>query len=397
MLLPVPLLLSIMTGLASLALLAVGIYCLWRAVRILRSRRDERLVVEPGVRIVRTRNRPLALLLFAGIVLPIFSLGGRQLVEQAFPVGSDEPKQVRSGRVQYVKGAGGANLRVETYGDPNAPALVFTHGWSMNSTEWYYAKRDLSSRFQLIVWDLPGLGESSEPSDRDWGLETMARDLGAVVATTNGKRVVLVGHSIGGMINLTFCRVFPELLGSKVVGIAQVDTTYTNPVKTMKNSSLNMALQKPVAEPILYAMIAASPLLRVMNWMSYANGTSVLMNAKTSFAGSETRGQVDLVSRLQAEASPAVVARGTLAMFHWDATPVVPRVNVPMLLVVGAEDTTTLPRASEYMKENAPHAKLVVVSPGAHYSLLELNQEVDAAIRDFASAQLGSVQATASR
>ena len=121
-----------------------------------------------------------------------------------------------------------------------------------------------------------------------------------------------------------------------------------------------------------------------MNWLSYENGTTYMVNAKSAFAGAETRGQLDLVSRLQTEASPGIVARGTLAMFHWDATPVLPRVQVPVLLLVGQQDTTTLPSASEYMRAAIPGSQLTVVNPSAHYSLLEQNQRVDAEIEKFA-------------
>jgi pimeloyl-ACP methyl ester carboxylesterase len=128
-----------------------------------------------------------------------------------------------------------------------------------SSTEWYYAKRHLSDRFRLILWDLPGLGESTQPKDRNFALDKMASDLHAVMGLAGGKPVVLVGHSIGGMINLTFCRRYPDLLGSQVAGIVQVDTTYTNPVKTTKGSGFSRAIQKPVAEPLLHATIFLSP------------------------------------------------------------------------------------------------------------------------------------------
>ncbi len=60
---------------------------------------------------------------------------------------------------------------------------------------------------------------------------------------------MLVGHSIGGMINLTFCRRYPELLGSNFAGIVQVDTTYTNPVRTTRNAGFSLAIQKPWSSP----------------------------------------------------------------------------------------------------------------------------------------------------
>jgi len=392
MLLPLHLIATTLLGILSLVLLAAGMYALYRAYRNF-QRRQFRPLTEDRDRLRRpdTRERapwwkdsavviPLAL----GLLLPLFSFGGGFLIQFAFPPAQDEPHAMLQRTAQQVRCAGDTNLHVETVGPVDAPVLLFTHGWGMDNTEWYYAKRDLSNRFRLIFWDLPGLGESTEPQDRDFSLDRLAQDLRSVIATANGKPVILVGHSIGGMINLTFCRLFPDQLGRQVVGIIQVDTSYTNPVRTTENSSLSLALQKPVAEPILHAMIGLSPLVRLMNWLSYENGSSYLMNAKSAFAGAESRGQVDLVSRLQAKASPAVVARGTLAMFHWDATPVLPRIPVPVLLLVGRQDTTTLPEASRHMKEAIPGAKIIEIERAAHYSLLEQNQSIDSAIAEFA-------------
>jgi pimeloyl-ACP methyl ester carboxylesterase len=217
-------------------------------------------------------------------------------------------------------------------------------------------------------------------------LEKMAADLDSVLSVAGGKPVILVGHSIGGMINLTFCRLFPDQLGHQVIGIAQIDTSYTNPVTTTKDASLSQALQKPVAEPLLHAMIWFSPLVRAMNWLSYQNGTSHLMNAQSAFAGSETWEQLDLISRYGYESPPAVVARGTLAMFHWDAKAVLPQVKVPVLILVGQQDTTTLPSASEYMQHAMPQAGLEMVSPSAHYGLLEQNTRYNSALARFAVA-----------
>jgi len=391
MLLPLHLIATTLLGILSLVLLATGFYALYRAYRNLQRRqfryrtdRDRHSVPDTRDGAPWWKDRAVVIPLALGLLLPLFSFGGRFLVQFAFPPTQDEPHAMLQRTAQQVKGASDTNLYTETVGPANAPVLLFTHGWGMDNTEWYYAKRDLSNRFRLIFWDLPGLGKSGEPQDRDFSLDRLAQDLRSVVATANGKPVILVGHSIGGMINLTFCRLFPDQLGRQVVGIIQVDTSYTNPVKTTENSSLSLALQKPVGEPILHAMIGLSPLVRLMNWLSYENGTSYLMNAKSAFAGAESRGQVDLVSRLQAEASPAVVARGTLAMFHWDATPVLPRIPVPVLLLVGRQDTTTLPEASRHMKEAIPGATIVEIDRGAHYSLLEQNQLIDSAIGEFA-------------
>ena len=61
----------------------------------------------------------------------------------------------------------------------------------------------------------------------------MADDLRAVVWATPGP-VILVGHSIGRMINLTFADRYPDLLGSKVKRIVVMNSTYTNPTSTKR-------------------------------------------------------------------------------------------------------------------------------------------------------------------
>ena len=156
-------------------------------------------------------------------------------------------------------------------------------------------------------------------------------------------------------------------------------------MRTTKGAAFSLAIQKPMAEPVLHAMVPLSPFVRAMNWLSYQNGLAYLMNAQSSFAGSETLGQLDLISRYQYRSSPAVVARGTLGMFNWDATPVLPHVSAPVLILVGEQDTTTLPVASERMQQAMPKSQLQRVSPSAHYGLLEQNNTYDAALAQFAS------------
>ena len=73
--------------------------------------------------------------------------------------------------------------------------------------------------------------------------------------------MVLVGHSIGGMAILTFCRLFPETLGREVAGIALVNTTYTMPLNTVLAGGLLRALRWPVLVPLLYVTVALWPLV----------------------------------------------------------------------------------------------------------------------------------------
>jgi pimeloyl-ACP methyl ester carboxylesterase len=57
---------------------------------------------------------------------------------------------------------------------------------------------------------------------------------------------------------------------------------------------------------------------------------------------------------------------------------------VPVLILVGQQDTTTLPSASEFMHSALPQSSLEAASPSAHYGLLEQNERYDTALADFA-------------
>jgi len=322
--------------------------------------------------------------LVGGVAMVLWSFAGRFI---SLPLlrrsGTDEPKFMRNGTVRRVKRPDGSVLQVEFYGPADGQPIILTHGWGPNSTVWYYAKRQLSDRFRVIVWDLPGLGKSSKPKNNDYSLEKYARDLEAVVALAGDKPVILLGHSLGGMSILTFCRLFPEQLGHQVAGLILVDTTYTNPVKTSIFSRFLRAVQKPLLEPLLYLTIFLSPLVWLMNWLSYLNGLLHINVELSGFTGTETRGQLDFSALSSALAWPAVLARGTLAMFNYDETRTLSTVNVPVLIVVGASDIATIPPASIRMKAELYDSEIVTLKPGGHMGLMEQNRQFAEAVRLF--------------
>jgi surfactin synthase thioesterase subunit len=55
---------------------------------------------------------------------------------------------------------------------------------------------------------MPGLGHSQKAAHGDYSLERYARDLDPVLNIAGRRKAMLVGHSMGGMVVLTFCRLF---------------------------------------------------------------------------------------------------------------------------------------------------------------------------------------------
>jgi pimeloyl-ACP methyl ester carboxylesterase len=310
--------------------------------------------------------------LACGTLLLLGSFSGRTLNRRLFL--KSDPKSVPDspvGESRLIDRPDGTKLYVETSGTPRGPTVVLTHGWGTDKTEWLWLQREWGTRYRLVAWDLPGLGRSSYPANKDFSLDKMAGDLRAVIEATSTEPVILVGHSIGGMIMLTFCRLYPELLGRAVTRMVIVHSTFTNPLRTMKYAPLMSALQKPLIEPLLYLQIAFSPLVRVMNWLSYWNGSTHNSVARDGFGGTETREQLDFVARYSLQVSPAVLARGSFGMLRYDATQTLRSIPIPVLVVAGDQDPITTAEASQRMSTEIPATRLQTLKPARHYGMIE--------------------------
>jgi pimeloyl-ACP methyl ester carboxylesterase len=364
---PLPFVVTWLASLASLVVLGGGLYLLWAwYVGIL---------VGTGY-------------LVAGLLLTLWSFLGRFLVLAFHHAGPDEPHALEPQSEARVTRPDGTTLYVERYGPPTAPTLLLTHGAGANRTSWYYVIRALREHFQVMVWDMPGLGHSHQPKDGDYSLERHARDLRAVLELIPDQPVVLAGHSMGGMVLLTLCRLFPEELARRVRGLVLVDTSFTNPARTTTAAGLIERIQKPVLEPLLHLTAWLAPLFWLLAWLGYLNGSSHLIGMFFGFAGSQTRGQLDLAARYNPLAWPGVQAHETLAMFGYDATPTLPSIMVPSLVITGNVDRLIVPETARRMSERLPHARLVRLEPAGHMSVFERHDRLVSALREFADATL---------
>jgi pimeloyl-ACP methyl ester carboxylesterase len=328
--------------------------------------------------------------LVAGCASVIWTLAGRWIVLTLWRrPGVDEPDGTRTDAFETVRRPDGTELRVEVYGRPDGPTIVLTHGWGTTSTEWYYARRALGERFRVIVWDLRGVGKSRGPSDGNYRLETMAQDLEAVVDLAGERPVVLLGHSMGGMITQIFCRRLRDELRRRVAGLILVNTTYTNPALTTSFSGFCRAMQGPLLTPLLYLAIWLSPLVRLMNWLSYLNGSAHIQSALTGFTGYETRGQLDFTAWYTPLYSPGVLARGALATFDFDETATLPTIDVPTLVVTGHLDRVLVPEASVRIRDLIPTARLEILRPAGHMGLLEQHVRFNEVVARFSIACFG--------
>jgi pimeloyl-ACP methyl ester carboxylesterase len=306
---------------------------------------------------------------------------GRLLLIPFIAQRDDKKFNPSRGRGATVAGADGARLYVESIGPLDAPVLILTHGWGLDSTIWHYARLDLGDRFRLMVWDLPGMGLSRPAPHNGVSLQAFAANLDLIIGMAGQRKVFLVGHSIGGMAIQALARERPEAFDT-VAGVVLLNTTNTNPLKTMILAPLACALRWPVWEPALWLTIALQPLAWLSAWQSYFSGAAHLAN-RIAFGSGVTRSELGHTTLLTTRNSPAHQARGNLAMLRWDAKGALAKSGVPVLIVGGANDIVTTPKASEGIARDTPHSRLEIIAGANHMSILERAAAYHEVIRDF--------------
>ena len=177
--------------------------------------------------------------------------------------------------------------------------------------------------FHVITWDLPGLGRSKGKID----LESFAADLRAVTELAGGTKGCPRRPQYRRHDDPDLVRDDPAFVDAYVAGIVLLNTTHTNPLRTMILSPLWQALRWPLIEPLMWLAIPLQPLVWLSAWQSYLSGSAHLAN-RFGFGKHVSRSQLNATALLGTRNSPGAQARGNLAMFRWDATGALSKVCV---------------------------------------------------------------------
>lgn len=128
-------------------------------------------------------------------------------------------------------------------------ALIFIHGWSLDSRLWHNQTEYFSKEYQMITIDLAGHGNSSY-NRKDYTMVSFAHDIKAVIEKEGINSAILIGHSMGGGVIAEAAKLMPE----KVIGIIGIDTSQNVALKFTQEALDEMA--KPFEENFQKAMRA---------------------------------------------------------------------------------------------------------------------------------------------
>jgi pimeloyl-ACP methyl ester carboxylesterase len=131
-----------------------------------------------------------------------------------------------------VRADDGVNIICEVRGKGDT-ALIFLHGWCGDREYWKNQADAFAGNYRVVALDQAGHGESGK--DRNsWTASGLAADVEAVAKALDLKRVILVGHSMGGPVALMAAKRMP----GKVVAVIGVDTLQNAEMKRREDDTM---------------------------------------------------------------------------------------------------------------------------------------------------------------
>jgi pimeloyl-ACP methyl ester carboxylesterase len=116
----------------------------------------------------------------------------------------------------------------------HGPTVILLHGYAETSRMWQPIIPQLAQRFTVIAPDLPGIGDSSIPSD-GLDMKTAAIRVHALARSLGVEKAAVVGHDIGLMVAYAYAAQFPNettklaLMDAFLPGVGQWEAVYNNP------------------------------------------------------------------------------------------------------------------------------------------------------------------------
>lgn len=287
----------------------------------------------------------------------------------------------RGVRERTIELSDGARLFIEEAGPSSTRGAVFLHGSALRTDVWHYQLEGVGDH-RLVFYDLRGHGMSQPKGERRYSISTLVDDLVAVIEDSGLEEVVLVGHSVGGMIALELCSGRTDLLGTLIKGVVCVNTTDRPAYETVTGGAAIARAERVLRRPldvlgsqhhrVDYLRRIIKPTDSVFLAVSYA-----------AFGPHASARQIDFTYDMLAETPTDVLFDLFKAYRDFKVTDLLPDVTVPVLVMTGTHDRITVPGASQFLAENLPKAELKVFENCGHMSMLEKHKEFNTMLSEF--------------
>lgn len=233
--------------------------------------------------------------------------------------------------------------------------LLLVHAFPVDASMWDDQVAALGSETEILAPSLPGFG-GTPPAGEVLTMDGAADFLAEELDRAGVERALVCGLSVGGYVAFSMWRRHHP----RIAGLVLADT------RAEPDDDAGRQRRRAVAETA-----------RTQGSEAIADDPPPLLS---DHAASELWDRVkDMIRRQPGEA----IAAASLGMAERpDSRPILEEIDVPTMVVVGADDTLTPPPMSEAMAEAIPQADLAIIPGAGHLSNLEAPAEFTTVLRD---------------
>jgi pimeloyl-ACP methyl ester carboxylesterase len=237
--------------------------------------------------------------------------------------------------------------------------LVLLHGWPADSREWRRQVEGLSDEFTVVAWDAPGAGRSSDPPET-FRLADWADCLTGFIQALGLGPAHMGGLSWGGGLALELYARHPEVIRSLILVSAYAGWGGSLPAEEVERR-LQLMVRNSELPPTEWASALVETLL----------------------TDRATKYMVEEVTTIVSDLHPVATRRALRAFAEADLREVLPRIDVPTLLLYGEEDVRAPRRVWEPMHSRIPASQIVLVPEVGHMIDIEAAERFNAEVRGF--------------
>jgi 3-oxoadipate enol-lactonase len=257
--------------------------------------------------------------------------------------------------------ANGISFVCQIDGAGGAPWLTFSNSLNTNLSLWDGQVALLAGRFRILRYNARGHGGTEAPPG-PYDPEDLAADIVALWDELGIESSHFVGLSIGGMTGQALALGWPERIGKLVLAGTRADFTG----------------DFAAVVPQMIAQVEREGLGPLQEQMPLRWFTEAVRAARPEL--------VDHARALIASNTVAGYTACADAMTRLDTMDRLHEIDLPTLLICGAQDIGTPPAGMREMAKCMPHAGYVEIDPAGHLSNIENPDAFDAALSEFLDA-----------
>ena len=263
------------------------------------------------------------------------------------------------------------------YGSSNSKTIFLLHGIPGSSHCWESLANMLGSVYRVIVPDMLGFGQSSEPKT-DYYISGQATAYAELYKKVTSDSIAVFGHDFGGPVAITLLKDFKEVKIDKLV-----------------LASTNMFIDTYIPPPMGLAKV---PIIRdALFWVMTGNRMGMSMLYKQAVRNTETY-TFEQYKKSISESSMKYTSRifkkslSNLKLHYQSIQDYLPKVTVPVLVLWGDSDPFFAVDVAERTSNAFQNSRLSVYSSTGHFVPSEQPELVfDDLIKFMATGSAGSL------